>query len=103
MSQCPVSRRGRSQWYHNLIAEISEEKLDARRNRINRRVIKQKMSKWMNPRLTPIDSPTAAVECFDAEIDCPGDKPVSGYFVRPKEARPKSLPAALFVHGAGVP
>ena len=45
LPECPVSRRGRSQWYHNLIAEIWKEKLDERRNRINPRVIKQKMSK----------------------------------------------------------
>ena len=57
----------------------------------------------MTPFPSAIDSPMADVECFDAEIDCLGDKPVSGYFVRPKEAQPKSLPAALFVHGAGVP
>ncbi len=56
----------------------------------------------MNPRLTPIDSPQADVECFDAQIECLGDKPVSGYFARPKGAQPKSLPAELFVHGAGV-
>src|SRR5207237_1347568 len=33
---------------------------------------------------------------------CLGGKPVSGYFARPKNAEPKSLPAVLFVHGAGV-
>lgn len=56
----------------------------------------------MNPRLTAVDSPLADVECFDAQIDCLGGKPVSGYYVRPKGAAPKSLPAELFVHGAGV-
>lgn len=34
------------QWYTNLLAELREEKTEARRNRINPRVIKRKMSKW---------------------------------------------------------
>src|SRR5262249_36550651 len=38
---------------------------------------------------------------FDVQVECVG-KPVSGYFGRPKDAKPKSLPAILFVHGAGV-
>jgi hypothetical protein len=46
LPECPASRRGRSQWYANLVAEISEEKLEDRRNRINPRVIKRQVSKW---------------------------------------------------------
>lgn len=56
----------------------------------------------MNPKLTPVDSKMPTVECFDLQVDCLGGKPVSGYFARPKKAEPKSLPAVLFVHGAGV-
>lgn len=56
----------------------------------------------MNPKLTPVDSQVPTVECFDLQVDCLGGKPVSGYFARPKNAAPKSLPAVLFVHGAGV-
>ncbi|WP_395750948.1 acetylxylan esterase [Prosthecobacter sp.] len=41
------------------------------------------------------------VEAFDVQIDCLG-KPVSGYFGKPVNARAKSLPAILHVHGAGV-
>ena len=51
--------------------------------------------------LTPVKTPAEGVEAFDAQIDCLG-KPVSGYFGRPANAKPKSLPAILFVHGAGV-
>lgn len=51
--------------------------------------------------LTPVKIPDQGVEAFDAQIDCLG-KPVSGYFFRPREAKPKSLPAFLLVHGAGV-
>lgn len=56
----------------------------------------------MKAKLTPVDSRVPTVECFDLEVDCLGGKPVSGYFARPKNATPKSLPAVLFVHGAGV-
>ncbi len=39
---------------------------------------------------------------FDIKVDCAGGKPVSGYFAKPKEARPKSLPALASFHGYGV-
>ncbi len=51
--------------------------------------------------LTPVKSPDPGVECFDVQVACLG-KPVSGYFARPVGAKPKSLPAMLYVHGAGV-
>ncbi|MBN2295138.1 MAG: acetylxylan esterase [Pirellulales bacterium] len=56
----------------------------------------------MEPKLTPVDSGSPKMECFDVQINCPGGAPVSGYFGRPKDAKPKSLPAILWVHGAGV-
>ncbi|NUQ62748.1 MAG: acetylxylan esterase [Pirellulales bacterium] len=56
----------------------------------------------MDPKLTPVDNPDPAVECFDVQLNCLGGAPVSGYFARPKDAKPKSLPAILWVHGAGV-
>ncbi|MBE0540634.1 MAG: acetylxylan esterase [Verrucomicrobia bacterium] len=55
----------------------------------------------VNPRLTSVKSPHAEVECFDLKADSHGS-PVSGYFARPAEAKPKSLPIILTVHGAGV-
>lgn len=51
--------------------------------------------------LTPVQGPAKGVEAFDVQVDCLG-KPVSGYFGRPRDAKPRSLPAILFVHGAGV-
>ncbi|HWL07015.1 MAG TPA: acetylxylan esterase [Planctomicrobium sp.] len=51
--------------------------------------------------LTPVQAPVEGVDAFDVQIDGLGG-PVSGYFGRPKDAKPKSLPAILFVHGAGV-
>lgn len=51
--------------------------------------------------LTPVPSPSKTLDAFDLQVECLG-KPVSGYFGRPKNAKPKSLPAILHVHGAGV-
>lgn len=52
--------------------------------------------------LTPITTAVKGVEAFDLKVECAGGKPVSGYFGRPQGAKPKSLPAVLLVHGAGV-
>jgi len=51
--------------------------------------------------LTPVTSPVKTVEAFDLQAKSVG-APVSGYFARPLEAKPKSLPIILTVHGAGV-
>lgn len=55
----------------------------------------------MNARLTPDKSPSKTVEVFEVQADCVG-APVSAYFAKPVNAKMKSLPAILFVHGAGV-
>lgn len=44
--------RNPRRWYRQLLSEIAEEVLPARRNRINPRVIKRKMSKW--PKKRPV-------------------------------------------------
>ena len=54
-----------------------------------------------NARLTSVKSPRDGVETFDLQADSVG-APVSGYFARPIGAAPRSLPAILTVHGAGV-
>ena len=51
---------------------------------------------------TPVESNVEAVELFDVQVDCASVTPVSGYLARPRGAAPKSLPAILTVHGAGV-
>ena len=38
-------------WYESLLAELRAEQIGPRRNRINPRVIKRKMSKWPKKRL----------------------------------------------------
>ncbi|MES2692220.1 MAG: acetylxylan esterase [Verrucomicrobiota bacterium] len=55
----------------------------------------------MKPRLTPAKTTGTDLEAFDLQIDAVG-APVSGYFARPAGAKPRSLPAILTVHGAGV-
>lgn len=54
-----------------------------------------------NPRLTSVPSNAAGIEAFDLQADSVG-QPVSGYYARPQAAKPRSLPAILTVHGAGV-
>lgn len=49
----------------------------------------------------PVDSGNEKVVAYDVKIDCIG-KPVSGYFCKPKNAAPKSLPARVSFHGYGV-
>ena len=42
------------------------------------------------------------VVCYDVQVSCTGDVPVSGYLCMPRDAKPKSLPAIVTYHGAGV-
>ena len=41
-------------------------------------------------------------QCYDVKVDCVNNVPVSGYLTMPLNARPKSLPAVVSYHGAGV-
>jgi len=52
--------------------------------------------------LTHVEYNDPKVDCFDVQVACIGGAPVSGYFAKPSKARAKSLPAILWVHGAGV-
>lgn len=40
--------------------------------------------------------------CYDVKIDCAGVAPVSGYLTIPEGAKPGSLKAVVYYHGAGV-
>ena len=57
----------------------------------------------LNAKLTPVALPPirTGVEVFEYQADCLG-APSVGYYGRPIGAKPKSLPAVLFVPGAGV-
>jgi len=46
LPEVPRSPRGLERWYNALLAEIAAERLEPRRNRVNPRVIKRKMSNW---------------------------------------------------------
>ena len=50
LPECPASQRGTQRWYRRLVQELAEEIIEPRRNRINPRVIKRKMSKWPKKR-----------------------------------------------------
>ncbi|MDO8544644.1 MAG: alpha/beta fold hydrolase [Opitutaceae bacterium] len=55
----------------------------------------------VNAQLTPVKSAGSGVETFDVQADGVGAA-VSGYLARPAAAKPRSHPAVLTVHGAGV-
>lgn len=46
LPQCPRTGRGRRRWWRDLLAEVAQETLPPRRDRINPRVVKRTMSKW---------------------------------------------------------
>lgn len=50
LPECPKSRPALRQWYDNLLAEVGEEIIEERRDRVNPRVVKRKMSKWPKKR-----------------------------------------------------
>jgi len=52
--------------------------------------------------LEPVKLKSPALVGFDVKVDCAGGMPVSGYFVKPKDAAPKSLPGIVSFHGYGV-
>ena len=50
LPECPGSDRGIERWFHDLIQEVAEEGLEPRRDRVNPRVVKIKMTKWPKKR-----------------------------------------------------
>ena len=50
LAECPRGVAGQRRWYEAVVQEIAEEILPPRRDRINPRVIKRKMSKWPKKR-----------------------------------------------------
>lgn len=68
LPECPASRQGRGRWYRDLVAEVAEEVLEDRRNRINPRVIKRKMSNWRKKRPEHRNYPQPAKKFGDAIV-----------------------------------
>lgn len=50
LPECPRSARGLDRWFDDLIQEVAEERLPPRRDRVNPRVVKIKLSKWPKKR-----------------------------------------------------
>jgi hypothetical protein len=50
LAEAPKGRRAVERWWQRLLLEVGEEELPARRDRINPRVIKKKMSQWPKKR-----------------------------------------------------
>jgi len=50
LPECPGDAQDLDEWYENLLWEMRQETIEPRRNRINPRVIKRKMSKWPKKR-----------------------------------------------------
>jgi len=50
LPEAPRTERLLSRWYNNLILEVAEERLEPRRDRVNPRVIKRKLSYWPKKR-----------------------------------------------------
>jgi hypothetical protein len=50
LAEAPRNADGLRRWHHNVLMEVAAEVLEPRRNRINPRVIKRKMSNWLKKR-----------------------------------------------------
>jgi hypothetical protein len=50
LPEVPKSEAGQKRWWNDLLAEVGEAVLEPRRDRVNPRVIKRKMSKWPKKR-----------------------------------------------------
>ena len=71
LPEVPRRLAGRRRWYQDLLSEIAEETLQPRRDRINPRVIKRKMSKWPKKRPEHRQSPQPTKKFRAAlEIKC---------------------------------
>jgi hypothetical protein len=68
LPECPASRRGLRRWYRDLVAEVAEEVLEERRDRINPRVVKRKMSNWRKKRPEHRNYPQPRKEFRDAIV-----------------------------------
>lgn len=68
LPEVPRTVTGLRVWYQALIAEVSEERLEPRRNRINPRVIKRKMSNWAKKRAKHRHFPQPTLEFTESII-----------------------------------
>jgi len=57
----------------------------------------------MKPTLALVEPSSDDVSCYDVQVPCVEPAPVSGYLAIPKDARPHTLPAILWVRRRGCP
>jgi hypothetical protein len=57
LPEVPKGQAGQRQWYRDLLAEVGEQRLEKRRDRVNPRVVRRKMSKWNKKQPKDYDSP----------------------------------------------
>jgi hypothetical protein len=60
LAEFPAASEGQGSWWQALLAELAKERIEPRRNRINPRVVRVKMSKFKKKRrehrgLCPLD------------------------------------------------
>ena len=67
-----------------------------------RRILDKVPMKAQLTEVEPSSRQKGKFHCYDVQITCAGDMPVSGYLCVPRNAKPKSLPAVVSFHGAGV-
>jgi hypothetical protein len=61
IAEVPEGRKAWKRWWEELLMEVGEEVLPARRERINPRVIKKKMSKWPKKRARHRNPPRPSI------------------------------------------
>lgn len=67
-----------------------------------RKILDQVPMKSVLKEVEPHPLQRGLFHCYDVQITCAGDMPVSGYMSVPCNANAKSLPAVVSFHGAGV-
>ncbi len=68
LAEAPRTPSGRRQWWQRLLQEIAGEQIEPRRNRINPRVIKRKMSNWNKKRPEHLKYPQPKKPFRDAVV-----------------------------------
>jgi len=68
LPQFPRAKAQQRQWWQDLLREIAQETIEPRRNRINPRVIKRKMSNWKKKRPEHRHYPQPTKEFCDSVV-----------------------------------
>ncbi|MCA9085737.1 MAG: hypothetical protein KDA81_16875, partial [Planctomycetaceae bacterium] len=66
LPEVPRTTSGIRRWFRQLVNEVAEQRLPPRRNRVNPRVIKRKLSNWPKKQRKHYDSPQPKLEFQNA-------------------------------------